>query len=144
MHHNYQKAKYFALTISVAAAMSGIALAQNATDPDQSKPSVNQNYSNPGSSKSMMSQAQQQLKQKGFYTGKVDGINGPKTKMAIRRYQKSNDLTQSGRLDQTTRNSLGLRGERSGEASRSADQSSEGTKTPQNKNTNPNSQRPHQ
>jgi peptidoglycan hydrolase-like protein with peptidoglycan-binding domain len=82
MRPYYQTAKYFALTISVAAAMSGIALAQNANDPDQSGPSVNQNYYNSNNSNSMMSQAQQELKDQGFYTGGLDGIYGPKTRMA--------------------------------------------------------------
>jgi peptidoglycan hydrolase-like protein with peptidoglycan-binding domain len=71
----------------------------------------------------MMSQRQQELKDKGFYKGSVDGISGPKTRMAIRRFQKSIHVTQSGRLDQATMDSLGLSAGRSGEASRS-DQSS--------------------
>jgi len=124
MHRNYKKVKSFALTISVAAAMSGIALAQNATGQDQSNASVSQNSSNTNNSNSMMSQAQQQLKQQGFYTGNVDGIFGPKTRMAIRRYQQSKNLNQSGALDQATLSSLGLSGSNTGEAARSADQSS--------------------
>ena len=76
--------------------MSGIALAENATDPDRTNPSLNQNYSNTNNSNSMVSQAQQELKQKGFYPGSIDGIYGPKTRLAVRRDQQSYDLRPRG------------------------------------------------
>jgi hypothetical protein len=63
----------------MTAGMSGILLAQNA-DPDQSSASVNQNYSNSNNNNSMMSQAQQALKQQGLYTGDVDAIYDPQDK----------------------------------------------------------------
>jgi peptidoglycan hydrolase-like protein with peptidoglycan-binding domain len=73
----------------------------------------------------MTSRAQHALKDKGFYTGNVDRIYGPKTRRAIRRYQHSNNLRPSGNLDQATVSRLRLRTQRegTGEASRAADQS---------------------
>lgn len=61
--------------------------------------------------------AQQQLKNAGYYTGAVDGVDGPMTRAAIRKYQRENNLAVNGRLDRETRNTLGAG--TSGEASRS-------------------------
>lgn len=54
-------------------------------------------------------QAQQALKDKGFDPGTVDGIDGPKTRAAVRAYQKKNDLTADGRLGAQTLTSLGVK-----------------------------------
>jgi hypothetical protein len=53
-------------------------------------------------------QAQQALKDKGFDPGAVDGVDGPKTRAAVRAYQKKNDLTADGRLGEQTLTSLGV------------------------------------
>lgn len=53
--------------------------------------------------------AQQVLKDKGFYDGTVDGIYGPKTKSAVRSYQQKQSLTADGRLGPQTLDSLGVR-----------------------------------
>ena len=53
--------------------------------------------------------AQQKLKDDGYYNGKVDGIDGPMTHAAVRKYQQSQNLTVNGRLDRETCNSLGVR-----------------------------------
>lgn len=55
-----------------------------------------------------VSEAQQVLKDKGFYTGSVDGINGPLTRSAVRRYQKDQNLNVDGRLGPRTLSSLGI------------------------------------
>jgi peptidoglycan hydrolase-like protein with peptidoglycan-binding domain len=52
-------------------------------------------------------QAQQQLKAEGLYRGKVDGKDGPKTRAAIRQFQKKNGLPVTARLDENTMNQLG-------------------------------------
>jgi peptidoglycan hydrolase-like protein with peptidoglycan-binding domain len=62
------------------------------------------------------------LKNDGVYSGKIDGIDGPMTRAAIRKYQSTNNLAVNGRLDQQTRASLGL--QTSGEANRSNNNSS--------------------
>jgi peptidoglycan hydrolase-like protein with peptidoglycan-binding domain len=51
-------------------------------------------------------QAQEKLRQDGFYHGKVDGIDGAKTRQAIRNYQRKNGLPVTARLDQNTLNEL--------------------------------------
>lgn len=62
--------------------------------------------------------AQQSLKNQGYYTGNVDGVFGQTTRDAIRRYQRANKLTVNGRLDHETTELLSGAG---GEANRSAD-----------------------
>jgi peptidoglycan hydrolase-like protein with peptidoglycan-binding domain len=54
-------------------------------------------------------EAQQVLKDKGFYDGPVDGIYGRKTRMAVRNYQQKQNLTVDGRLDPQTLDSLGVK-----------------------------------
>src|SRR5579884_3560553 len=53
--------------------------------------------------------AQQVLKDKGFYDGTVDGIYGPRTERAVRSYQEKQSLTADGRLGPQTLDSLGVR-----------------------------------
>lgn len=51
---------------------------------------------------------QQALKDKGFDPGPVDGIEGPKTASALKDYQKSENVTMTGKLDATTAAKLGV------------------------------------
>jgi len=53
-------------------------------------------------------EAQQVLKDKGFYTGSVDGIYGPLTRKAVRSYQHDQNLNADGRLGPETLSSLGV------------------------------------
>jgi peptidoglycan hydrolase-like protein with peptidoglycan-binding domain len=53
-------------------------------------------------------QAQQALKDKGFDPGPIDGVDGQKTKAAVRDYQKSQNLTPDGRLGPQTLSGLGV------------------------------------
>ncbi|MGH9435383.1 MAG: peptidoglycan-binding domain-containing protein [Terriglobia bacterium] len=53
-------------------------------------------------------QVQKDLRDKGYYTGKVDGIEGPQTRKAIRQYQKAEGLSVTGRLDARTAGKLGV------------------------------------
>ena len=57
---------------------------------------------------STVREAQQALKDKGFNPGPVDGLNGPKTRSAVRDYQKQQNLTVNGRLGKETLASLGV------------------------------------
>ena len=52
---------------------------------------------------------QQALKDKGFDPGPVDGIEGPKTVSALKDYQKSENVTMTGRLDPGTAAKLGMK-----------------------------------
>lgn len=47
-------------------------------------------------------QAQQELQSAGLYNGKVDGIDGPETRQAVKSFQQKNNLPQTGKLDQQT------------------------------------------
>lgn len=71
-------------------------------------------------SRSDVRSAQQQLQSNGYYTGKVDGIDGPMTHRAIRKYQKDYGLAVTGRLDSATLNKLGVASSTMGKASRSS------------------------
>jgi peptidoglycan hydrolase-like protein with peptidoglycan-binding domain len=54
-------------------------------------------------------EAQQALKDKGFDPGPADGINGPKTRAAIRDFQKQQNLNADGRLGPQTLGVLGVK-----------------------------------
>jgi N-acetylmuramoyl-L-alanine amidase len=53
-------------------------------------------------SKSRLEQVQQKLKTAGLYEGRIDGVAGRKTKEALAKFQRQNDLQQTGRLDRQT------------------------------------------
>jgi His-Xaa-Ser repeat protein HxsA len=52
--------------------------------------------------------AQLELKRLGHYNGAIDGIVGPETQSALRRFQQSQNLAQSGVLDNSTLSRLGI------------------------------------
>jgi len=54
-------------------------------------------------------QAQQALKDKGLDPGPVDGVDGPRTRAAVREYQKQQNLTADGKLGPQTLDSLGVK-----------------------------------
>jgi len=51
---------------------------------------------------------QQALKDKGFDPGPIDGVMGSRTVSALKDYQKSENLTTTGRMDRDTRAKLGV------------------------------------
>jgi peptidoglycan DL-endopeptidase LytE len=51
---------------------------------------------------------QESLRDKGHYSGKIDGHLGPETREGIRQYQKSENLQVTGRLDAETAGKLGV------------------------------------
>jgi len=51
---------------------------------------------------------QETLRDKGYYSGQVDGILGPQTRAGIRQYQKSENLPVTGHLDGETSGKLGV------------------------------------
>ena len=51
---------------------------------------------------------QQRLRNAGFMPGPIDGILGPKTRQAIRRFQEAHGLRATGHLNAVTRQALGL------------------------------------
>lgn len=54
-------------------------------------------------------EAQQALKDKGFDPGPADGIVGPRTKAAVRDFQKQQNLDADGQLGPQTLNVLGVK-----------------------------------
>jgi peptidoglycan hydrolase-like protein with peptidoglycan-binding domain len=61
-----------------------------------------------GVSSSVIIEAQRNLQQQGIYSGAINGVLGPQTRDAIRKYQRLNNLTDNGQLDQQTLSSLGI------------------------------------
>ena len=53
-------------------------------------------------------EVQKKLKRWGYYTGAVDGINGPKTKAAVKRFQKKYGLVQDGIVGPLTAAKMGI------------------------------------
>jgi hydrogenase-4 component B len=51
---------------------------------------------------------QKALQDKGMDPGPIDGVMGPKTMAALKAFQKDQKLTESGRLDDQTRDKLGV------------------------------------
>jgi len=51
---------------------------------------------------------QKALQDKGMDPGPLDGVMGPKTMAALKAFQKDQKLTESGRLDDQTRDKLGV------------------------------------
>ena len=51
---------------------------------------------------------QSELASRGFYSGPIDGIIGPVTRAAIRRYQANHGLPVTGFIDGKLIRSLGL------------------------------------
>ncbi|MDP2628263.1 MAG: BON domain-containing protein [Candidatus Rokubacteria bacterium] len=63
--------------------------------------------SSPGSQEVMA--MQQALKDKGFDPGPIDGTQGPRTTSALKEYQKSENVTITGKLDRDTAAKLGVK-----------------------------------
>jgi peptidoglycan hydrolase-like protein with peptidoglycan-binding domain len=60
-------------------------------------------------SSNQVMQLQQALQQHGFYrNGRIDGLMGPKTRTALRDFQRSKGLSATGRVDQQTVAALDL------------------------------------
>src|SRR5581483_289407 len=60
------------------------------------------------SSRELVRRAQQVLTDKGFYDGEIDGLTGRRTRAAIRDFQHSRNLEETGQLDAATVHELGL------------------------------------
>jgi hypothetical protein len=48
------------------------------------------------------------LQAKGYYSGEIDGIAGPKTRAGVREYQTDENLDVTGKVDKKTAESLGV------------------------------------
>jgi peptidoglycan hydrolase-like protein with peptidoglycan-binding domain len=54
---------------------------------------------------------QETLRDKGHYTGKVDGVLGLRTRASVREFQKTENLSVTGKLDAQTAGKLGVKPE---------------------------------
>jgi uncharacterized protein (TIGR02594 family) len=59
-----------------------------------------------GSSGSAVAEMQQQLKQRGFNPGSVDGVFGPRTEMAVKAFQRSQGITVDGVFGPQSQNAM--------------------------------------
>ncbi len=55
-----------------------------------------------------MRKAQEALKSRGFDPGPIDGVLGPRTKAAIRAFQRSLGVNETGTLDEQTKTKLAV------------------------------------
>jgi peptidoglycan hydrolase-like protein with peptidoglycan-binding domain len=67
---------------------------------------VSQRQAQTGLSRQQIKTAQQQLKSDGLYKGKVDGSFGPRTRMAVERFEQRNGLQRTATLNRQTFNRL--------------------------------------
>ncbi len=113
-----RKIRQAALTIALAGGMSGFALAA----PNWNNSHTNESHWN--DSQMSVRHAQRILKDEGFYSGHVDGMMGPHTRSALRRFQRSENLPVTGRLNRRTERTLSMRNGNAnrGEASRMSNQ----------------------
>jgi hypothetical protein len=61
-----------------------------------------------GAGSEQVKSVQKALQDKGMDPGPIDGIMGPKTMAALKAFQKDQKLTESGKLDDQTREKLGV------------------------------------
>jgi peptidoglycan hydrolase-like protein with peptidoglycan-binding domain len=93
----------------LVAASAGVALAQSTVPGGGSTgPGGAQSSPQPGGVQGSMDiqAAQEQLRGAGFNPGPVNGLLNEETRTAIRQYQKSKGLPETGDLDQETRSAL--------------------------------------
>ena len=53
-------------------------------------------------------QAQRQLQEEGLLSGRIDGVLGPQTRVALQQYQAKRGLPRTGELDEVTSRALGI------------------------------------
>jgi peptidoglycan hydrolase-like protein with peptidoglycan-binding domain len=61
-----------------------------------------------GGNREQVKAVQQALKDKGHDPGDVDGVMGPKTRGALKDFQKKEGMKDTGRIDQETMTKLGV------------------------------------
>jgi len=61
-----------------------------------------------GNNRARIRSAQEVLKEQGYYDGEIDGVVGPMTESALRKYQSEHGLEITARADEATLKSLGV------------------------------------
>jgi len=73
-----------------------------------SLPKVYANPSRSGASRALITEVQQQLSARGYYQSSIDGVVGPATREAARRFQNDAGLTINGAIDRRLLSQLKL------------------------------------
>ena len=63
-------------------------------------------YNKRNNQQALIAQVQEYLMLTGIYSGRADGINGPRTAQAIRDYQGANNLTADGKITKELLNAM--------------------------------------
>ena len=79
------------------------------TQQDRTTNANRKQWSNQTVSKEKVRQVQTALKSRGFDPGRIDGVMGAKTMMAIRNFQSSQAITASGMIDEPTLGALQIK-----------------------------------
>lgn len=96
--------KYLGLVgLTVSALMAAPVMAQTYTQPVVERDTVPLQIS-----QQQIKDLQRTLNRKGFSAGRVDGLWGPDTADALKRFQSKNSLNPTGELDRTTELKLGM------------------------------------
>ena len=74
----------------------------------QNQPSLEQSISPTSLSEDAIRAIQTALDESGFKVGRIDGLWGPETDDAVRKFQQSKQIQANGQLDQQTLSALGL------------------------------------
>ncbi len=105
---------WFAFTLTLVAAMVFQCAAQSGSSAkpagpiDLDKRGGIRSWQPSAAPTSIVRAAQVALKQKGHDPGPIDGVLGPSTSAAVKAFQQSEGLPETGMLDRITRDRLGL------------------------------------
>src|SRR5262245_13171973 len=128
---------------------TGLAAPAQSTAPAQNRTAKKEQTvtAKTATSKENVRNAQQALKDKGMYTGSIDGAMNAQTKKAVRDFQKQNNLKVTGTLNRETMAALGITSQKStttttkpsaaGTTSHSKEKSAPGKPTSSIPNQNP-------
>lgn len=97
----------FCLLLVFTVALCGTLLFTNVLTPENVEAEAGAGYSS-GSTGEAVKQIQTTLKNRGYYTGAIDGIFGKLTTAAVKKFQKDNGLTADGVVGAATMKKLGV------------------------------------
>ena len=99
-----KKIKYISIaTLAMISAVAGVGATVNFAHDG-----VSENYYVDALTTAQTKTVQTKLKQWGYYKGAVDGIFGPKTKEAVKYFQRKNGLTVDGIVGKKTAAAMGI------------------------------------
>ncbi len=93
-------------TIAAVSLLAGATLPAAAQQPSQGQQTLNMDAV-PNLDQEAIKKVQDALKSKGFDPGPIDGVVGPRTREAVRRFQDSYGIKADGQIDNQTLYALG-------------------------------------